>query len=72
VYITIIVPLILCRYETWPLTLRGEHTLKVFEDRALRGIFGPGTGEVTGGWIKRRKGELQNLYSTPDIIRMIK
>jgi hypothetical protein len=49
--------------------LRDEHRLRVFENRVLRGIFGPKTDEVTGEWRKLLSGELHNLYSSPDIIR---
>jgi hypothetical protein len=38
--------------ETWFLTLREEHRLRVFENRVLRRIFGPKRDEVTGGWRK--------------------
>jgi hypothetical protein len=38
--------------ETWSLTLREEHILRVFEKRVLRRIFGPKRDEVTGGWEK--------------------
>jgi hypothetical protein len=58
--------------ETWSLTLREEHRLKVFENRALRRIFGPKRDEVTGGWRKLHNEELHNLYSSPSIIRMIR
>jgi hypothetical protein len=44
----------------------------VFENRVLRGIFGPKGDEVTGEWIKLHSGELHNLYSSADIIRQIK
>jgi hypothetical protein len=44
----------------------------VFENRVLRGIFGPKRGEVTGEWRKLHSGELHNLYSSADIIRQIK
>jgi hypothetical protein len=44
----------------------------VFENRALRRIFGPKRDEVTGGWRKLHNEELHNLYSSPSIIRMIK
>jgi hypothetical protein len=44
----------------------------VFENRVLRGIFGPKGDEVTGEWRKLHSGELRNLYSSPDIIRQIK
>jgi hypothetical protein len=41
---------VLCGCETWFLTLRKEHKLRVFENRLLRRIFGPQTDEVIGGW----------------------
>jgi hypothetical protein len=44
----------------------------VFENRALRGIFGPKRDELKGGWRKLLKEELHNLYSPPSIIRMMK
>jgi hypothetical protein len=44
----------------------------VFENRVLKGIFGPKRGEVTGDWRKLHSGELHDLYSSPDIIRQIK
>jgi hypothetical protein len=58
--------------ETWYLTLREEHRLRVFENRVLRRIFGPKGDEVTGEWRKLHNGELHNLYSSLDIIRQIK
>jgi hypothetical protein len=58
--------------ETWSLTLREEHRLRVFENRLLRRIFGPKTNEVIGGWKKLRNEELHNLCYLPSIIRMIK
>jgi hypothetical protein len=44
----------------------------VFENRVLRRLFGPKRDEVTGGWRKLHNEELQNLYSSPSTIRMIK
>jgi hypothetical protein len=44
----------------------------VFENRVLRRIFGPTRDEVTGEWRKLYSGELNNLHSSPDIIRQIK
>jgi hypothetical protein len=69
---TIIVPVVLCGCETWSLTLREEHRLRVIENRVLRRIFGPKRDEVTREWRKLLSGELHNLYSSPDIIRQIK
>jgi hypothetical protein len=64
IYKTIILPVILNGCETWSLTLREEHSLRVFENRVLR-IFGPKRDEVTGEWRKLCNEELQDLYSLP-------
>jgi hypothetical protein len=69
---TTILPVVLYGCETWSLTLREEHRLRVFENRVLRRIFGPKRYEVTREWRKMHNGELHNLYSPPDIIRQIK
>jgi hypothetical protein len=71
-YKTIILPVVLYGCETWFLTLRKEHRLRVFENRVLRRIFGPKRDEVTGDWRKLHNKELHNLYFFPNIIRMIK
>jgi hypothetical protein len=65
-------PLVLYRCETWSLTLREEHRLRVFENRVLRKVFGPRRDEVTGGWRKLHDDELHNLYSSPSVIIMVK
>jgi hypothetical protein len=52
--------------------LREEHGLRVFENRMLRRVFGPGTDEVTGEWRKLHNEELNYLYSSPNIVRVIK
>jgi hypothetical protein len=57
--------------ETWSLTLREEHKLRVFENRVLRRISGPKRDQVMGEWRKLHSGELHNLYSSPGI-RQIK
>jgi hypothetical protein len=72
IYKTTILPVVLYGCETWSVTLREEHRLRVFENRVLRGIFGPKGDEVTGEWRKLHSGELRNLYSSADIIRQMK
>jgi hypothetical protein len=52
--------------------LREERRLRVFKNRVLRGICGPKRDEVTGEWRKLHKEELHDLYSSPNIMRMIK
>jgi hypothetical protein len=71
IYKTVILPVVLYGCETWSLTLREEHRLRVFENRVLRGIFGPKRDEVTGEWRKLHNEELHNLYSSPNIIRQV-
>ena len=56
----------------WSLTLREEHRLRVFEKRVLRRIFGTKRDKVTGEWRKLHYEELNDLYSSPNIVRVIK
>jgi hypothetical protein len=72
IYKTIILPVVLYGCETWSLTVREEHKLRVFEKRVLRGIFGQKRDGVTGGLRNLYNQELHNLYSSPSIIRIIK
>jgi hypothetical protein len=72
VYKTTILPSVLYRCETWCLTLREKHRLRVCEKRVLRRIFGLNRNEVTEEWRKLHSGELHNVYSSPDIIKQIK
>jgi hypothetical protein len=58
--------------KTWFLTLREELRLRVFENRALRGIFGSNRDEFTGGWRKLHNEGLRNLHSSPSVISMMK
>jgi hypothetical protein len=71
-YKTIILPVVVYGCETWSLTLREEHRLRVFENRVLRRIFGLRRDEVTGEWRKLHNKKLHGLYSSPSIIRIIK
>jgi hypothetical protein len=48
IYKTTILPVVLYMWDTWSLTLREEHRLRVFLNRVLRRIFGPKRDEVTG------------------------
>jgi hypothetical protein len=67
-----ILPVVLYGCANLSLALREEHTLRVFENRVLRRIFGPKRDEVTGGWRKLHNKELHNLYFSQNIIRVIK
>jgi hypothetical protein len=71
IYTTIILPLVLFGCETWSVTLREEHRLRMFENKLLRRIFRPKRDGVTGGWRKLHNEELHDLYSSPSIIRII-
>ena len=63
---------VLCGCETWSLTLREERRPRVFENRVLRRVFGPKRDEVAGEWRKLHNEELIDLYSLPNIVRVIK
>jgi len=68
---TIILPVVYgC--QTWSVTLREERRLRVFEYRVLRRIFGPKKNEITGECRKLHSEELNDLYCSPNIIRVIK
>jgi hypothetical protein len=70
--ILLVVLYVLYGCETWSVTLREEHKLRVFENRVLRRIFGPKRDGVMGAWRKLCNEELHNLYSSPSIIRITK
>ena len=72
IYRTIILPVVLYGCETWSLILRQERRLNVFENRVLRGIFGAKRDGVTGEWNKLHNEMLNDLYSSPNIVRVIK
>ena len=68
----VILPVVLYGCETWSLTLREERRLRVFENRVLRRVFGPKRDEVTGEWGKLHNDELNDLYCSNNIVRVIK
>jgi hypothetical protein len=70
-YKTVILPVVLYGCETWSLTLKEDHRLRVFENRVLRRIFGPKRVE-DGSWRKLYNDELHVLYFSPNIVRVIK
>ena len=72
IYETLILPVVLYECEAWSLTLREERKLRVFENMLLRSIFGPRRDEVTGEWRRLHNEELSDLYSSPNIVRVIK
>jgi hypothetical protein len=65
-------PVVLYGCESWSLILTEERRLRVFENRVLRRIFGPKRDKVTGKWRRLHNKELYALYSSPNIIRVIK
>ena len=68
IYRTTILPAVLYRCET----LRKKCRRRVFENRVLRRKFGPKRDEVTKAWRKLHNEELNDLYSSPNIVRVIK
>ena len=62
----------LYRCKTWSHTLREERRLRVFENRVLRRIFYPKIDGVTGEWRKLHNEQLNDLYCSPNIVRVIK
>jgi hypothetical protein len=72
IYRTINSPVILYGCETMPFALKDEHRLRVFENRVLRGIFGPKRDDVTGKWRKLHNENIHDLYFSRNIVRVIK
>jgi len=68
---TVIFHVVLYGCETWSFTLREERRKRLFENRVLRRIFGPKRDEVTGEWRKLLNEELNDLNSSPNIVRAI-
>ena len=65
-------PVVFYVCETWSLILREERRIRVFENRVLRRIIGPKWDEVTEKWRKLHNEELNDLYPSPNIVRVIK
>jgi hypothetical protein len=72
IYKNIFLSVVLYGCETWSLTLRKERRLRVFQNRVLRGIFEPKREEVEGECRKVHNEELNDLYSSPNTVRVIK
>jgi hypothetical protein len=72
IYITLILPVVLYGCDAWSVILRVEHRLMVFEYRMLRKIFGSKKDEVTRELGRLHNEELYDLYSSPNIMRVIK
>ena len=72
IYRTIILRVVLYGCEAWSLILREERKLRVFENMVLRRIFGPRRDEVTGEWRRMHNEELNDFYSSRNIVRVIK
>jgi hypothetical protein len=58
--------------ETWSLTLKEEHSLRVFDNMVLRRIFGPEREEVVRGWRRLNSEGFHNLYASPRVTRVTK
>jgi hypothetical protein len=67
-----ILPAVSCGYESWSLTLRREPRLRMFEIKVLRKLFRLKRVEGIGEWRRLRSGELSDLSSLPNTIRVIK
>jgi len=72
IYRTIILPVVLYGCEACSLILREEINQKVFDNMVLRRIFGPSRDEVPGEWRRLHNEELSDLYTSPNIERVIK
>ena len=72
IYRTTILLVVLYECETWSLILGEERKLRVFENMVLRRIFGLRRDEVTDEWRRLHNVELNDLYCTPNIVRVIK
>ena len=65
-------PVVLYGCETWSLVLREKRRLRAFENRVVRRVFGSKRDEVTREWRKLHNEELNDMYCSPNIVRVIK
>jgi len=72
IHISIIFSVVFYGCQTWPVILREERRLKLFEKRMLRKMFGYERERVTGEWKKLHNEKLYDLYCTPNVIRVTK
>ena len=72
IIITLILLISLYGCESWSLTMGVKHRLRVFENRMLTRIFGSKRDELTGVWGRLHREELNDLFSSANIIRVIK
>jgi len=72
IYNTIILLVRLCGCDTWSLTLRKEHRLRVIRNRVLRRVFRTKWEEVVLGWRRLHNEELHNMYASPCIMKVMK
>lgn len=67
-----VLPVVLCGCDTRSVMLREEHGLRVCENRVLGKIHGPERKDITGNWRKLHYDQLHCLYSSPNVIRVLK
>ena len=72
IYRSLVFPVVLYGCETWSFTLREERRLKIYENRVLRRIYGSKRDDVTREWRKLYNEQLNDLYCSPNIVRVIK
>jgi len=71
IYRTVILPVVLYGCKTWSLTMREKRRLRVFQNRVMRRIFGPKRDEVRGEWRRLVNEEINEMYSSPNIVWVV-
>jgi hypothetical protein len=64
---TVILPVVLYRYETWCLPLREEYRLRIFDKGCRRKMFGLKREEVTGDWRRLHNEGIRDMCSSPNV-----